>query len=321
MNKNLKLLLLNVSILAFTFSCVPKKDFLNLETRYENLESQNRLLSKKLRDSEASNDLLTTKLKEREALLDSLQDAFDNLKIEYDSKAHQLRNLEESYKALEENSSQLLSENSKRNRELLSELEEKEKALAQERLRLENLQKDLQERSSRIEQLESLIASKEAKLSALKDKLSDALIDFEGRGLSVEQRNGKVYVSMENKLLFASGSWNVGSEGKKAINELANILAQNGDISVLIEGHTDNVPYSGKGPLKDNWDLSTKRATEVLKLILNNPAVDPTNLTAAGRGEYIPVDTNKTKEGKARNRRIEVVLEPRLDEISKLINE
>jgi chemotaxis protein MotB len=278
-------------------------------------------LSKKLKDREGNNLTLSESLKDAKALIDSLHNAYDNLSIEYDSKSNQLQNLEESYNALEENSSQLLSENSKRNRELLAQLEEKERVLAQEKLRLEKLQKDLQERSSRIEQLENLIASKEAKLSALKDKLSDALIDFEGRGLSVEQRNGKVYVSMENKLLFASGSWNVGSEGKKAIKELANILAQNGDIAVLIEGHTDNVPYGGKGPLIDNWDLSTKRATEVLKIILKNPAVDPKNLTAAGRGEFIPVDTNGTKEGKAKNRRIEVVLEPRLDELNRLINE
>lgn len=313
--------ILVVLTLGLLTSCVPKKDFLDLENRYHNLESEHRLLNKKFQQSEAENLALNDKLKERESLIESLQNELDQLRIDYESKSKQLNTLEESYTALEKNSSQLLSENLKQNRELLSQLEEKEKALAQEKLRLENLQKDLDERSQRIQQLESLIASNEAKLTALKNKLSEALIDFEGRGLSVEQRDGKVYVSMENKLLFASGSWTVGNEGKKAIRELANILAQNGDISVLIEGHTDNVPYGGKGPLKDNWDLSTKRATEVLKLILKNKAVDPTNLTAAGRGEYIPIATNETSDGKAKNRRIEVVLEPRLDELNKLINE
>jgi len=314
-------LILLLVLTGTAFSCVPKKDFLDLENRFHNLESEHRLLNKKLEQSEAENLALNDKLKEREALIESLQRQLDNLKIDYESKSKQLENLEESYAALEKNSSQLLAENLDRNRALLSQLEEKEKALAQEKLRLENLQKDLDERSNRIQQLENVIASNEAKLTALKDKLSEALIDFEGRGLSVEQRNGKVYVSMENKLLFASGSWTVGSEGKKAIKELANILAQNGDISVLIEGHTDNVPYSGKGPLKDNWDLSTKRATEVLKLILNNKAIDPTNLTAAGRGKHLPIASNETTDGKAKNRRIEVVLEPRLDELNKLINE
>ena len=310
-----------IAIVGTILSCVPKKDFLDLENRHRNLESEHRLLNKKLQQSEADNLALNDKLNERESMIESLQNELDNLRIDYESKSKQLETLEESYTALEKNSSQLLSENLEQNRALLKQLEEKEKALAKEKLRLENLQKDLEERSNRIQQLEDVIASNEAKLTALKNKLSEALIDFEGRGLSVEQRNGKVYVSMENKLLFASGSWTVGTEGKKAIKELANILAQNGDISVLIEGHTDNVPYSGKGPLKDNWDLSTKRATEVLKLILENNAVDPKNLTAAGRGEFLPVATNETTDGKAKNRRIEVVLEPRLDELNKLINE
>jgi chemotaxis protein MotB len=319
--KNQFQLFLLVFLTGSLISCVPKKDFLDLENRFHNLESEHRLLNKKFQQIEAENLALNDKLKERESTIEGLQNELDQLRIDYESKAKQLKNLEESYSALEKNSSQLLAENLEQNRALLSQLEEKERALAQEKLRLENLQKDLEERSNRIQQLEDLIATKEEKLSALKNKLSEALIDFEGRGLSVEQRNGKVYVSMENKLLFASGSWTVGSEGKKAIKELANILAQNSDISVLIEGHTDNVPYGGKGPLKDNWDLSTKRATEVLKLLLNNPAIDPENLTAAGRGEYLPVATNETKDGKAKNRRIEVVLEPRLDELNKLINE
>ena len=310
-----------VLTLGVLIACVPKKDFVDLENKYRNLESENGLLSKKLDQCEADNLDLSARLKDRESQIKSLESELEDLKIEYETKTKQLKTLEESYAALEKNSSQLLADNLNQNRQLLSEIEEKEDVLAQERLSLEKLKRDLEERTSRIEQLENIIASNEAKLNALKNKLSEALVDFEGRGLSVEQRNGKVYVSMENKLLFASGSWTVGSEGKKAIKELANILAQNGDISVLIEGHTDNVPYGGKGPLKDNWDLSTKRATEVLKLILKNTAVDPKNLTAAGRGEFLPVASNESIDGKAKNRRIEVVLEPRLDKLNELINE
>ena len=94
---------------------------------------------------------------------------------------------------------------------------------------------------------------------------------------------------MENKLLFRSGSWTVGAEGRLAIEELGNVLADNPDIAILIEGHTDNVPYSGKGPLKGNWDLSTKRATAIVNQLLENPDILPQNLTAAGRGEYCPL--------------------------------
>jgi chemotaxis protein MotB len=307
--------------LLFLGSCVPKKDLVNLQNRFDNLKSQNELLTRKLKDCEKSSSDLSSGLADTKAELTDLQRQFQKLSADYQAQSDQLENLEKSYEALEQNSSEILAENVERNRELLQQLEEKEKALAEERLRLDELQKDLEERSFRINELESLIASKEAKLSALKENLMDALVDFEGRGLSVEQRDGKVYVSMENKLLFASGSWNVGSEGKKAIKELATVLAQNPDISVLIEGHTDNVPYNGNGPLKDNWDLSTKRATEVLKLLLNNNNIDPKNLTAAGRGKYAPVASNDTNEGKAKNRRIEVVLEPQLDQINKLLGE
>lgn len=302
-------------------ACVPKKDFVNLQNRYDNLKSQNDLLSKKFKDCESSKAQISKDLAASKNELSDLQKEYQKLSLDYQSQSDQLDNLEKSYEALEQNSSEILAENVERNRELLKQLEEKEKALAEERLRLDDLQKDLDERSYRINELESLIASKEAKLSALKENLLDALVDFEGRGLSVEQRDGKVYVSMENKLLFASGSWNVGSDGKKAINELGTVLAQNPDISVLIEGHTDNVPYNGNGPLKDNWDLSTKRATEVLKLLLKNQNIDPKNLTAAGRGKYAPVADNDTSEGKAKNRRIEVVLEPQLDQINKLLEE
>lgn len=307
--------------LGLIFSCVPKKDLVNLQNRYDNLQSQNDLLMKKLRDAKNSKTNLSSSLDDTQNELIALKEDYQLLVSDYESQTEKLNTLKESYQALEQNSSKLLSENIDRNRELLKQLEAKEKALAEERKRLESLENDLEERSFRINELESLIASKEAKLTALKDNLMDALVDFEGRGLRVEQRDGKVYVSMENKLLFASGSWRVGNEGKKAIKELAAVLAQNPDISVLIEGHTDNVPYGGNGPLKDNWDLSTKRATEVLKLLLNNNKIDPTNLTAAGKGEYVPVAQNSTAAGKAKNRRIEVVLEPQLDEINKLLEE
>ena len=125
---------------------------------------------------------------------------------------------------------------------------------------------------------------------------------------------------MENKLLFRSGSWLVESEGQRAIDGLANILADNPDIAILIEGHTDNVPYSGKGPLKGNWDLSTNRATAIVNQLLENPDILPQNLTAAGRGEYLPIAPNSHREGRAANRRIEVVLSPQLDEITQILN-
>ena len=113
----------------------------------------------------------------------------------------------------------------------------------------------------------------------------------------------------------------MGTQGKQAVNQLGSVLAQNPDIAVLIEGHTDNVPYGGNGPLKDNWDLSTKRATAIVEILLQTPGIEAQNLTAAGRGEFAPVATNETSEGKSKNRRIEVILTPKLDEVTKLLND
>ena len=180
-------------------------------------------------------------------------------------------------------------------------------------------QYELSKGLERVGELERLVIEKEQNLSLLKKNLSDALLSFKGKGLTVEQRNGKVYVSMENKLLFKSGSWTVGNEGKKAINQLSNVLAENPEINVRIEGHTDNVPYSGDGPIKNNWDLSTKRATSIVQLLLNNKQILPQNITAAGRGEFLPVGPNSNEKGKSSNRRIEVILTPQLDAITELL--
>lgn len=301
--------------------CVSQKKFLELEDQLGSLQRTNDQLNRKLEEANSEKIALEDELTYSKDRIEILKNQRDDLLEDLKRSKKALDNLEKSYDALEQNSSQALSENSKQNRELLQQLEDKERTLAKEQNRLEQLQKDLQARSQRVAELEGLIAEKEQKMKTLKDNLSRALTNFEGQGLSVEMRNGKVYVSMENKLLFASGSWTVGSEGQKAVKELGKVLAQNPDIAVLIEGHTDNVPYGGNGPLNDNWDLSTKRATEVSKLLLKNGNIDPQNITAAGKGEYAPLVENSSEEGKAKNRRIEVVLTPKLDEISRLLSE
>ena len=211
----------------------------------------------------------------------------------------------------------------KKNRELLAELEAKQKALSAEQERLNKLKTDLEVSSTRLAELEKMMADKEAAMNKLKESLSKALNAFEGKGLSVEHRNGKVYVSMENKLLFESGSWTVGTEGKKAVKALGNVLAENPEISVLIEGHTDNDKIVGSigGGVENNWDLSTKRATAIVNILSENKGIDKKNLTAAGRSEFAPLAGNETAEGKAKNRRIEIILTPKLDEISKLMSE
>ena len=310
------LLAISGSVLMLT-SCVSSKVYKDLESRHADLKRDNRELKSELDRLKGVDE----ELAELKAEHESLAAERDKLKNDLASLQSNYENLKSSYDALEKNSSAAIAENSRQNRELLAQLEEKEKTLVAEQARLEKLQKDLAARSQRIDELEGLIAAKDAKMNALKDAISKALTDFEGKGLTVEQRDGKVCVSMENKLLFNSGSWAVNADGRQAVNQLGSVLAQNPDISVLIEGHTDNVPYGGNGPLKDNWDLSTKRATAIVQILRENSNIDPQNLTAAGRGEYAPVATNDTAEGKAKNRRIEVILTPKLDEVTKLLNE
>ncbi|OEY72255.1 OmpA family protein [Salegentibacter salarius] len=313
--KKLSLLAL-LGVFMFT-SCVSSKKYQELEGRHADLKRENRNTQSEL---EKYRDLD----EEYSALKKDYADATterDRLKDELESSRKNYATLKDSYDALEENSSAAISENSRQNRQLLAELEEKEQALVKEQTRLDKLQRDLDARSRRVNELEELIAAKDAKMNALKEAISKALTNFEGKGLTVEQRDGKVYVSMENKLLFSSGSWAVNAEGRQAVKQLGQVLAENPDIAVLIEGHTDNVPYGGSGPLNDNWDLSTKRATSIVQILKENNNIDPQNLTAAGRGEYAPIATNETAEGRAKNRRIEVILTPKLDEVTKLLNE
>lgn len=299
-------------------SCVSSKVYKDLEGKYADLQQENEELSQDLRNTKARAE---QDLNALQSEYEEMVSQRDQLQKELEASREKYANLQQSYDALEANSSSAIAENSKRNRELLAQLDEKESALLAEKERLEQLEKDLAARSQRVNELEGVIAAKDAKMNALKNSLSKALTNFEGKGLTVEQRDGKVYVSMENKLLFSSGSWAVGAQGREAVEQLGSVLAENPDIAVLIEGHTDNVPYNGSGALKDNWDLSTKRATAIVHILQENKTIDPENLTAAGRGEFAPIASNATPEGKAKNRRIEVILTPKLDEISKLLQE
>ncbi|GLB54110.1 cell envelope biogenesis protein OmpA [Neptunitalea chrysea] len=303
-----------MALIAITTSCVSTKVYKDLEDKYAELAEE--------RDSLAMNkEVLKVSVNKLENQNSKLLTEYENVveernKLTQEKSAieNNLANLKASYDALEKQSEKSLADNAKKNRELLEKLEKESDRLTQ-------LASELEKRSARIDELEAVIAAKDAAMKRLKESLSKALLDFEGNGLTIEQRDGKVYVSMENKLLFSSGSWYVGTDGKKAVMQLATVLAQNPDISVLIEGHTDNVPYAKNGVIDDNWDLSVKRATAIVKLLIENLGIDPANITAAGRSEFAPVATNETKEGKAKNRRIEVILTPKLDEVTKLLSD
>ncbi|SNR52672.1 OmpA family protein [Lutibacter flavus] len=307
-------------VIVFTLnSCVSKKVYQELETKFNKLRTSNSELIQEKDDLLAVKKGLESDLTSLNVQLKELKTKKTILENEYASLQNKFKNLQDSYGVLSTQSSKELAEQSQKNQELLAQLEEKERKLVEESLRLEKLQTELSLRAEEVDELQSLINAKEAQMQQLKNAISNALHNFEGNGLTVVHKNGKIYVSMENKLLFDSGSWAVGSEGKKAVEQLASVLSENSDINVLIEGHTDNVPYTGS-TLIDNWDLSVKRATAIVR-ILKSKGVDPTQITAAGRSEFVPIDSNSTSEGKAKNRRIEIILAPNLDEISKLLKD
>ncbi|MBU2527055.1 MAG: OmpA family protein [Bacteroidetes bacterium] len=317
----LRTFLAPVLLLLLLNACVSTKVYNELSDKYSKLKSENEALFNE-------NDKLANDLKTARADLTSTKSEYEKTlaaknKLESDITALQnnLQNLQQAYDALEQNSNAAIAENLAKNRELLSQLKQREDALAQEQARLEQLERELALRSGRVDELEKLIKDKEDALKRLKDAVSQALLNFDGNGLAIEQKDGKIYVSMENKLLFDSGSWAIGNRGRQAVEALGKVLAENKDISILIEGHTDNVPYRGSVEIKDNWDLSTKRATAVVSILQENKQINLRNITAAGRGEYAPVATNETAEGKAKNRRIEVILTPNLEAITKLLNE
>jgi len=318
----IKKISIGLVLIALSSSCVSKKVFNELETKFADLKKENRKtldLYDSISKSKSKLDIDYSTLKKD---YEKTKAERDKLAIDFAAADKNLKTLQASYNALEKNSDESLKENMAKNRELLAQLEAKEKALAAEKERLNKLSADLKKGTDRVNELENIMAAKEAAMKKLKDALSKSLKAFEGKGLTVNQRDGKVYVSMENKLLFESGSWAVGPEGKKAVVLVGSVLAQNPDISVLIEGHTDNDKFAGAvGQIENNWDLSTKRATAIVTILSENKGVKKDNLTAAGRGEFAPLMSNDTPEGKAKNRRIEIILTPKLDEISKMLNE
>lgn len=185
-----------------------------------------------------------------------------------------------------------------------------------EALRLKN--QELLERERKLAEMQSIIARQDSITQRLNNIVRNALLGFNSDELSVELRNGKVYVSMSNKLLFSSGSAAVEAKGREALEALATVLNNNPDIDVLVEGHTDNIPIRN-AQFKDNWDLSVIRATSIVRILTVDFNVAPLRVTASGKGEFMPKADNSTPEGRALNRRTEIILSPKLDELMKML--
>ena len=282
----------------------------NLDDKERDITNLNALVKQLRIDSIALNNDLV-----------ACQKKYDDLSTTYDlltSKssrymAEKAKETKELLNQLETTQSELFAKEDQLNKSTL-ELEEKERKLL-------DSQNELELRSLRVAELEAIINRKDSMVTALKQKISKALIGLEGDGLTIEQRNGKVYISLEEDLLFASGKYEINQTGKQALDKLSDALSYQKDLEILVEGHTDSIPLSGRGLVKDNWDLSVMRATSVVKRLTSNTNLDPTQLIAAGRSEFVPISSNETSEGRGENRRIEMILSPNLDDLFKLLEE
>lgn len=270
----------------------------------EPIPEKKSMSSKRLKKVVTERDSLCTTLGALERDFASTTDALQKSKAENQTISGQLKDLNQKY-------ADLMNKN-------LSQEEQFNQALKQKSDELNNKEKLLSERERALSEMQKVIARQDSITKRLNDILRNALLGFNADELSVEVKNGKVYVSMTDKLLFKSGSAAVESKGKDAIKLLAEVLEKNADIDILIEGHTDNVPIK-TAVYKDNWDLSVARATSIVRILTDDLKINPIRVTASGKGEFLPRAGNDTQEGRASNRRTEIILSPKLDEIMQLL--
>lgn len=305
-------------------SCVPAK-------KYNDLLEREKQCSDELAKYKADAISNGGKAKEFEAQLKVAKASLEQLVADTSAMGNEYRKLSAKYHkeiklrdAMEQSYNSLKLRGAKEVAILQKDLEEerinlqaKEDSLIALAKMLNKKEELLKKREARVNELEEIIRRQEAAVAALKAKIAKALKGFEDKGLTVEERDGKIYVSLEAKLLFASGSTVVEEGGKTALVDLAKVLESEKELEIIVEGHTDTDAMRGTTHPKNNWELSVLRATSVIEIMTQNSSIDPTILMAAGRSEFHPVDPND----KAKNRRIEVIISPNLDELFKVINE
>jgi len=319
---------------AIMGSCVPSKEFTQLSEKTNHLQGERDDLMKE-------NEFLTVENREMMGKIEKVESQQEQLvrdSIRIYQKLEELEEeidaLERKYTNLESTHEELLRGNARETRRLLNELQNTQEDLARKEQLLKQLesnvnqqkqdvirlQAELEARNARLMEMEKMLNEKDRILEDLKNKVADALMGFEGQGLTVTRKDGKVYVSLEENLLFQSGSTVVDPNGVKALEQLAVVLGNNPDINIMIEGHTDDVPFRKGSSIKDNWDLSVMRATSIVRILMGNPKIKPTNITVAGRGEYFPVDPADTPEARRKNRRTEIILSPDFSEVFRILD-
>ncbi|CAN5895169.1 OmpA family protein [soil metagenome] len=322
-------------VALFFSTCVPNNKYLKEKANREAAEAERDKLKAENSDYATKSAELDRQLAENKKQTALLQNDTLGCGMRYRLLSSQYDQLTANYELLLKQNKDLMNRQTSENNLLVGKLNLSQEQLIQKedslkrldvRLKgqkrsLDSLAIELKKREARVMELQNALARKDSAINAIQEKVKQALIGFDGKGLTITQKDGKIYVSMDEKLLFASGSIVVQSEGVKALKSLAKVLEQNPEINIMVEGHTDDLAYKGSGDMKDNWDLSVMRATSVTKILLANGNIDPKRITAAGRGEYFPLDPAKTTEGRAKNRRTEIILTPKLDEIFKVLNQ
>ena len=324
-----------VFLVMFSMSCVSGKKYSSLQdtskqfmnerdafkTDNIGLEMQNKEYEEKLATIEKEMAAVKKEISVAQSSRDKAVDDFNKISGKYNELQNAQEdlvkgNVKETQKLLTE--LQAAQENLQKKEDLLRQLEQ---TLDTKKASLDELTFELEKRNARLAELEKILDAQKKMVQELKNKVSEALLGFENNGLTVTNKNGKVYVSLDEKLLFKSASYDIDVNGKNALKKLAGVLEKNSDIQVMIEGYTDNVPYNpGAGQLKDNWDLSVKRATTVVRVLLDGSKIDPKRLTASGRSQYLPVDDSNSAVARQKNRRTEIILTPDLTELYQLIN-
>ena len=313
----IKLLIITGSFSLLLGSCVTMKEF---NAKMGSMEKENEILRNEKIALTTRNTELQGKNGQLESKIQELEKQRDDAAYQLTLQKENVAGLEREIQALRKQMDALNSGSSEEIEKLLTELNKVREDLNTREDKLRVAEKELDERNARLIELQNVLAQKDQAVQALKNKVMNALTGFHNNGLTVHEKNGKVYVSLDEKLLFKTGKWDVDPNGQKALKELGNVLAENPDINVMVEGHTDNVPMHGSGEVKDNWDLSVMRATAVTKILTENKQIDPVRIIAAGRSEYLPLAPENTVEGRQMNRRTEIILTPKLDELLKIMD-
>lgn len=304
-----------IPLLLFSSCIVTKKKFDDVLAQKVKAEGE---LSDKTNQLEKAN----ASIKELNETLTKLRQDTADLNQTYRATNQKLAGLNKEYDELNSYYKNLLTNSGKLNRDMA---QQKDQLLAiQENLERthklnDSLSNSLVEREKKVKELEQILANKDKAVKDLKERISNALLNFKENDLTVKVKNGKVYVSLAEQLLFGSGSIEVDKKGVTALQQLAKAIKDQKDIQIMIEGHTDNVPISKKSAyMQDNWDLSVMRATSITK-ILTGAGVTPKQITAAGKGEFSPLAANDNAQNKQKNRRTEIIITPNLDELFKLL--